>query len=165
MTADLIFTSGDDNGISDGEYNGVITGNTWGSPGAIYISSGAYLLLPHGNVVNRYIAAVSDLSNLGRGFAGGTVNFSRDIVPNTFYAKLGGAFGVSQTAPSTGGNLIGTEVNGMIGWQPHVFMNLEFHAAYLALGDFYDSPQLNGGRGDRPDNPWTAFLVFKWLMF
>ena len=50
-------------------------------------------------------------------------------------------------------------------------MSLELHGAYLMLGDFYDSKQsaygspVNGGIDGRPANPWTAFLVFKWLMF
>jgi len=44
VTADLIFTSGDEDGLDDDDYNGIITGNTWGSPGAIFISHGSYLL-------------------------------------------------------------------------------------------------------------------------
>ena len=35
---------------------GVLTGSNWGSPEALFISSGAYLLFPHGNVVNRLVA-------------------------------------------------------------------------------------------------------------
>ncbi|HQV33414.1 MAG TPA: hypothetical protein PKV71_16125, partial [Calditrichia bacterium] len=66
---------------------------------------------------------------------------------------------------SRGGNFMGTEGNLMLGFQPGVFMNLELHGAYLSLGDFYDSPVVNGGSETRPDNAWTAFVVFKWLMF
>ena len=45
------------------------------------------------------------------------------------------------------------------------------HGAYLFLGNFYDSKEsshgssINGNSDTRPVDPWTAFIVFKWLMF
>ncbi|MFC1852318.1 hypothetical protein ACFL27_19140 [candidate division CSSED10-310 bacterium] len=165
ITLDLIVTSGDDDGISDQEYSGVITGNTWGSPGAIFISHGAYLLFPHGNVVNRYIAAVTDISNMGLGLVGGTLNVQHDFIPHQLTAKIGTAAAVSMFEPDEGGTTIGTELNAMVGFQPKAFMNIELHAAYLALGDFYESPEVNGDVDEIPADPWTTFLVFKWLMF
>lgn len=164
VTADLIISTGDD-GIGDGTYSGVLTGNNWGSPGAIFISHGAYLLFPHGNVVNRFVSAVNDIANNGLGLAGGTLSISRGLIPNRWYAKLGAAAGFSQVQPGQGGHHIGTEVNAMTGLQLGPFMNLEAHGAWMQLGDFYDSPVMNGGMDERPVNPWTAFLVFKWLMF
>ncbi len=165
ISADLIFATGDDNNIKDGKYSGVITGNTWGSPGAIFVSSGAYLLYPHANVVNRYISAVPDLSNIGLGQFGGTVNFSHGFIPNKLIGKIGIATALSQYSPFGGGNFIGFEVNGKLSFVPAVFMNIELHAAYLSLGDFYDSKIVNSGMSKRPDNPWTIFTTFKWLMF
>lgn len=164
ITLDLIYSSGD-NGIADGQYTGVLTGNNWGSPGAIFISHGSYLLFPHGNVVNRFVAAVNDISNIGYGISAGTLSYSNDIIPNKWYAKAGTAIGFSGSAPNQGGQLMGTEANAMTGVQLGPFMNFEMHAAWMALGDFYDSPVVNGGQDTRPVNPWTAFLVFKWLMF
>ena len=165
ITADILFASGDDNGLTDGEYSGVLTGNNWGSPGAIFISSGAYLLYPHGNVVNRFISAVSDLSNIGLGQIGGTLNFSKSFIPNKLTAKIGAAFAQSIVNPQNGGSTIGTEINGMIGFKPAVFMDIQLHAAYLSLGDFYNSSQVNGGVSEKPENPYTIFTVFKWLLF
>ena len=46
-----------------------------------------------------------------------------------------------------------------------VFMDLELHAAYLWLGDFYDHPEVNGNKMERPMNPWTVFATFKWISF
>lgn len=165
VTLDMFFASGDNNNISDGKYTGVITGNTWGSPGAINISSGAYILYPHGNVVNRFISAVSDLSNIGYGQLGGTLNFSKSFIPHKLSAKIGFAAAKSMFAPDSGGTYIGTELNAKISYQPATFMNIELHGAYMWLGPFYDSKVVNGKDAKRPVNPFTIFAVFKWLMF
>jgi hypothetical protein len=174
FTIDLLYTTGDKDSLADDKYNGVVTGNTWGSPANIFISSGAYLLFPHGNVVNRYIAAITDLSNLGLGIAGGTANFHKDILPHKLSAKVGFAAAFANYAPPFGGKEVGKEANFRIVFQPKVFMNLELHGAYLWLGDFYTSNVVNGkrekvtdppARTDKPVNPWTVFLALKWLMF
>ena len=165
VTIDVILASGDEDNIDDAKYNGVITGNTWGAPGGLNISTGSYILYPHGNVVNRYIAAISDLSNTGLGQIGGTINLSRSFIPNKFYAKIGFAAAQSLFSPENGGTMVGTEANMKIAYLPAVFMNIELHAAYLWLGDFYDSPKMNGNNTVRPENPYTVFLLFKWLMF
>lgn len=164
ITADFYYTTGDENGLNDRKYSGVLTGNTWGAPGAVFISSGSYILFPHGNVVNRFVAAVGDLSNMGYGLLGGTINLSRDFIPNKLNAKLGLAMAQSQYAPAGGGKNLGVEYNGKIGYQLGTFMSLEVHGAYLDLGDFFDSPRVNGG-GTKPINPWTVFIAYKWLMF
>lgn len=171
ITLDAIYSSGDANGLSDGKYSGVITGNQWGAPGAIFVSTGSYLLMPHGNVVNRYTPAILDISNMGYGMTGVTLNASKGIIPNLLNAKIGGAVAMSNVKPSGGGYLVGSEVNGNVSYNFGPFMSLELHGAYLMLGDFYDSTQsaygsaVNGGLDTRPVNPWTAFLVFKWLIF
>lgn len=171
ITLDVTFTTGDENGLSDGRYSGVITGNTWGAPGAIFISTGSYILMPHGNVVNRYTPAIVDISNMGYGLTAGTLNFSRGIIPHRLNAKVGLAAAMSNVQPLGGGFFMGAEINGNIAFNFGPFMSLELHGAYLKLGDFYDSKQssygssVNGNSDTRPVNPWTTFLVFKWLMF
>lgn len=171
LTLDVMYSSGDADGLKDGTYSGVITGNQWGAPGAIFISSGAYLLMPHGNVVNRFTPAVMDISNMGYGLTAITLNASKSIIPNRLNAKIGGATAFANVQPRGGGSMIGTEINGNIAYNFGPFMSLELHGAYMMLGDFYDSNQdsygfaVNGGLSERPVNPWTSFLVFKWLMF
>lgn len=165
VTGDFIFTSGDNNGISDQKYNGVITSNTWGSPGGIFIGHGGYLLFPHGNVVNRFVAAVTDISNMGYGIAGGTFNFSRDLIPNKLHSKVGGATGFSVIAPNGGGNFMGWEGNAKLGYDFGAFLTVEAHGAYMGLGDFYDSTLTNGNVNVRPINPWLGFVCLKWLIF
>lgn len=166
LSLDLIYSTGDEDGIRDDKFNGVMTGNTWGSPAAVFISSGAYILFPHGNVVNRFNAAVTDLSNIGYGLFGGTINASRDLIPHKLKAKVGSAWARSNVAPDEGSFIIGSELNGMISYSFGPFMNLEAHGAYMWLGGFYDSPDvLAEDFTGKPKDPWTAFVVFKWLMF
>lgn len=171
ISVDYVYSSGDQNGIEDGKYTGVMSGNYWGLPASIFISSGAYLLFPHPYVVNRFTPVVSDLSNMGYGLNAFTFNAHYDIIPNKMTAKIGGAQGFSNIVPQKGTNNLGTEVNGCIKYQLGAFMSIEAHAAHMWLGGFYDSndenysSDINGTYDTRPPSPWTAFLVFKWLMF
>ncbi len=132
---------------------------------------GSYLLMPHGNVVNRFTPAVMDISNMGYGLTYANLSASKGIIPNKLNAKVGVSAGLSNVQPAGGGAFIGVEANGNIQYNFGPYMSLELHGAYLSLGDFYDSKQaaygspVNGGVDERPVNPWTAFLVFKWLMF
>jgi hypothetical protein len=165
ISLDGIYTTGDKHNIEDGKYNGVLTGNNWSAPGAVFFSHGLYLLLPHGNVVNRFNAAVIDIQNIGYGMGGGSLVGSYDIIPNKIKAKAGFGVAMASVAPTDGGNLIGTEVNLNLLYRPKVFMDIELHAAYLSLGDFFDAQAVNGGQEKRPKNPWTVFLTLKWIMF
>jgi hypothetical protein len=163
--ADLLYTSGDDNGLADSRYSGVLTGNMWGTPAALPISMGTYLLFPHGNVVNRYVAAITDISNIGYGLTGGTINVSHDLSPHQLTAKATLGAAMSNAAPSGGGTFMGTEGNVSLTWSFGPFMSLEWHTAYLWLGDFYDSRLVNANAEERPPNPWLSFMAFRWLMF
>jgi hypothetical protein len=176
VVGEVVYTTGDPNGIADGRYTGVITGNTYGAPAGVFTSSGAYLLMPHANVVNRFYSAVSDLSNQGYGLTAGTLNGSFDLVRNVFTVKLGLAAAGSNVAPPMGGHFIGFEANAMLAWRIRVFLTAELHGAYLHLGDFYDSPREKPGSltspaagataaTGRPADPFTAFVALKWLMF
>ena len=165
LALDGIFSTGDDNNISDGKYSGVLTGNNWTAPGAVFFSHGLYLLLPHGNVVNRFNAAVIDIQNIGYGLMAGSFSASYDLIPNKFKIKSAVGFGASPVTASGGGNVVGTEFNLNLLYKLKVFMDLELHAAYLSLGDFYDSPIVNGGINERPTNPWVLFASLKWIMF
>jgi len=165
ITADIIYSTANKNGIENGKYSGVITGNTWGSPVGLLIGQGSYLLFPHANVVNRYVAAVTDLSNMGYGLTGATLNAGYDIVPNKFHAKVGGAMAMSNEKPQGGGDFIGWEMNGKLVYDLGAFFSIEAHAAYMGLGDFYDSKKVNGNKDKKPVDPWTAFLAVRWLIF
>jgi hypothetical protein len=78
---------------------------------------------------------------------------------------------ISQAKPQGGGWSLGNEMNGSVSYTIGPFMSLELHGAYLWLGDFFDSvdgshgSSINGNSLTRPVNPFTAFIVYKWLMF
>ena len=165
VSLDLMFTTGDTANIRDGKYTGVLTGNNWTSPGAVWFSHGCYLLLPHGDVVNRFNAAVVDIQNMGLGLAAVVLKGSYDITPYKLRATSVIATAISPITPYGGGNIIGTEVNAGLVYSPRVFMDLELHAAYLKLGDFFDSEQVNGGLKNRPVDPWKIIFSIKWIMF
>lgn len=165
VVLDAIYTSGDNNNIDDGKYSGVLTGNNWTSPGAVFIGHGLYLLLPHGSVVNRFIAAAVDIQNIGYGMQAASFQVHKDLVPNKLKAKVGAGVGYASKTIDGMGSQMGTELNFNLRWTMRVFMDLELHAAYLWLGDFYDSPVVNGNLAERPLDPWTVFATFKWISF
>ena len=168
IVLDTIYTTGDANNVSDNKYSGVLTGNNWTAPGAVYFSHGLYLLMAHGNVVNRFYGATIDIQNLGYGMSTTSLQVSKDLVPHKLRAKLGGGVGYASKTIDGMGSQIGTELNFNLRWTMRVYMDLELHASYLWLGDFYDSDAVNGdlvGPGERPHDPWTVFATFKWISF
>lgn len=167
IVGELVYSSGDSNGLEDGTYSGVVTGNTWGGPGAVFTTFGTYLLLPHANVVNRYYAAVMDLSNAGFGVTAGALSARYDIIRNKLSAKVGTGAARSNVTPQGGNNFIGVEYNANLSWRILPLLDLEAHAAYMQLGDYYRSPEVVVGSDGsaRPQNPWTVFTTLKWLMF
>lgn len=168
----LLYTTGDDNDLEDDTYSGVLTGNTWTSPGAVYNSHGAYLLFPHTFVVNRYYGAVSDISNAGNGVQAAFLNVSQDVIRNKLTLKLGGAAALSNVTPEGGGDTIGYEGNLRATWQVGTLLSLDVHAAYLVVGDYYKSEETvsealftSENFKGRPENAWTTFTTLRWLMF
>jgi hypothetical protein len=165
ITLEGIYTTGDSDNIADGEYSGVLTGNNWTSPGSVFIGHGLYMLLPHGTVVNRWNAAVVDIQNLGYGLSAGILTAKRELIPNKLRLQAGAGAGWASDVPDGVGNFIGWEANLGLVWTPKVYFDVELHLAHLALGDFYDWDEVNGGGAERPLDPWTIFANVKWIMF
>jgi hypothetical protein len=162
--AEAIFTTGDGDGVSNGTINSVYTGNVWGSPVGIYSAHRSLLLFPDPQVVSRYYSMVHDISNMGLGVVGGTVNFMKDIVPHKFRAKVGGAVAFSNYTLDGGGNHIGTEINAELKYDLKVFLTIGLNAGYAFTGDFYDAPA-STFQGESPRDPWVVFTSLSWLMF
>ncbi len=164
ISFETLYTTGDKNGVSDGKLNSVITGNVYGSPVGIYSAHRALILFPDPQVVNRYYSAVHDISNMGLGVTAAFLNVSKDFIPNKFFGKLGFATAISNVKPDGGDSYIGSEVNIELKYNLKVFLTLGVSAGYLALGDFYNSPNVTYDRV-RPKDPWTFFTTLSWLMF
>lgn len=161
---EVMTSTGDGNGVEDGELNSVLTGNVWGSPVGIWGAHRSFLLFPDPQVVSRYYSMVHDISNMGLGFTGGTVNFMKDIIPFKFNAKVGAALAYSNFTLPNGGNHIGTEFNAEFKYNLKVYLTVGLSAAYVVTGDFYNAPTASEQRM-RPDNSWVSFLTLSWLMF
>ncbi len=159
-----LYTSGDDNGASDGTVNSVITGNVYGSPVGIYSAHRALLLFPDPQVVNRYYSVVHDISNMGLGVTGAFLNLSKDFIPNRLSGKLGVASAISNVTPAGGGSYMGTEVNVEFKYNLKVFLTLGVSAGYAILGNFFDAPSATYSN-TRPKDPWVIFTTLSWLMF
>jgi len=165
VVLDGIFSTGDTENIDDGIYTGVLTGNNWTAPGAVFFGTGLYLLLPHGDVVNRYYASTIDIQNMGYGLVAGVGRFSYDVIPYKFKVETNVGYAMAPVAPNGGGNNMGFEANIGFTYTPKVFFDIEMHAAHLSLGDFYDAAVTNGNISERPADPWTFILLLKWIMF
>jgi hypothetical protein len=162
--AEVLFTSPDPNGGAGSSYSGVVTGNTWGSPVGIYSSHKAYLLFADPQVVNRYYSAVHDISNMGYGTTAFFLNYYNNLVPNKWQLKLGGAGALANARPAGGGAFIGAELNAEVKYTYRTFFDIGLSAAYMVVGDFYNSPAVRTSSG-KPANPWVAFATVSWLMF
>jgi len=164
VSLEALYTTGDDDGVSDGTLNSVITGNVYGSPVGIYSAHRALLLFPDAQVVNRYYSVVHDISNMGLGVTAAFLNLYKDFIPNKFSGKFGIATALSNTKPSGGGSYMGTEFNLEFKYNLKVFLTLGVSAGYLALGDFFDAPSATYSN-TRPKDPWVLFTTLSWLMF
>jgi len=161
-----LYTTGDENGASDGKINSVITGNVWGAPTGIYSSHKALLLFPDAQVVNRYYSVVQDISNTGLGVTAGFLNVMKDLVPNKLSAKLGLATAISNVTPNGGTSYMGTELNAELKYNIKVFLTVGLSAGYLWLGDFFYSPDVKYDHStSKPKDPFVIFTSLSWLMF
>ena len=164
ISLEALYTSGDDNGVSDGTVTSVITGNVYGSPVGIYSSHRALILFPDAQVVNRYYSVVHDISNMGLGVTAAFLNLYKDFIPNKFSGKLGIASALSNVTPAGGDSYMGTEVNMEFKYNLKVFLTLGVSAGYCALGDFFNAPSATYSN-TRPKDPWVFFTTLSWLMF
>lgn len=159
-----MFTSGDDD-VKDAEYDGVITLNHYGLPGAVWFNHKTLLLFPFTSTVSNYTGAVTDISNQGYGLMAGILAAKKDLVPDVLNLKLGAAVARSVAKPPPGafnierGQTIGAEVNVELNWQIRYLMNIGVHTGYLALGDFFDATPT------ADSNPYAVFTTFTWYGF
>jgi hypothetical protein len=164
ISFETMFSTGDDD-VKDAEYDGVITLNHYGLPGAVWFNHKTLLLFPFTSTVSNYTGAVTDISNQGYGLLAGILAAKKDLVPDVLNLKLGAAAGRSMAQPAPGafglerGQTLGAEVNVELNWQVRYLMNIGVHAGYMALGDFFDATPTADA------NPYAVFTTFTWYGF
>jgi hypothetical protein len=145
VRAEALWSRGD--GPGKDYYTGVVTGNSYGAVGAVYMTHGCYLLFPDPGAINRQVSAVYDVSGAGEGVVAVTASAGYDLIPSRLTVGVG--FGHASTAAMAP---VGTEINARVVAKPWVLGNLGAHGAMLL------------GTG-LPQDPWTVLASLDWLVF
>lgn len=142
-------------GTGRDEYTGIITGNQYGVVGALYATSGCYLLFPDPRSINRLTPVVFDLSNQGQGVRGTTASIGYDPIPSVLNVTVGGGW-----AQDGNGLAMGTEGNAAVTWHPFLFSDLS-----LAYARVVGSEVRTATNRALADDPWTVILSMQNLFF
>ncbi|MFT6820893.1 MAG: hypothetical protein ACJATT_004722 [Myxococcota bacterium] len=141
--AEAMFTTADTPG---GDYTGTIGGNSYGLVGALNTTHGSLILFPDPFAINRYISVVHDPSFGGQGVLGLSSSVGFDPIPNRLTTQVG----VSHAR--SGGENVGTEINGRIVGSPLLFLNTGLYGGAVFGTDL-------------PATPWTVYAGLDWVMF
>ncbi len=162
LSLELLYATGDDT-PGDRTLSSVVTGNSYGLPGALHGTHRSLLLFPDLKVVNRQVAVVYDPANLGYGVMAAFANGSVDLVADVLNLKLGVATAQAAAVPAGDDRFIGVEGNLELLYRPMPFLWLGAHGAVVRLGKF-----LEGRVSEDPlpeSRPWTAYLSATWVHF
>jgi len=164
LTLGLIYATGDDR-PDDRVLSSVVTGNAFGTPGALFAHHRALLLFPDPRSINRHVGVVYDPGNLGYGLAALSAAGSVDLLPELLNAKLGCVTARSAATPQdTQERFIGAELNAELLYRPAPFLWLGFHTGVARLGRFLESSARVPTSPIPSDNrPWSASLSVTWV--
>ncbi len=141
---EALYTTADDPATTT--YEGIVTGNSYGTVGAVHGTHGCLLLFPDITAINRQVALVYDVSGGGAGLAAVTGGVAFDPVPNRLTVGVGAGHARDAAfAP------LGTEVNARVSGRPWVLTELSLRGAVL-LGT------------ELPQDPWIGLVSFEWLV-
>lgn len=142
---ELLYATGDDNDDTV-DYDGIITGNSYGAVGAVHGTHGCLLLFPDVSAINRQVALVYDVAGGGEGVAAVTASVAVDPIPNRL--TVGAGFGHARDSDF---DRFGTELNARVTARPWVLTDVSLRGAVL-LGT------------ELPQNPWIGLLTFDWVV-
>ncbi len=160
VTLEGLYASGDDR-PDDRVLSNVLTGSSWGAPGALHATHRSLLLFPDARSVNRHVALVYDPANLGYGVAAGFANAAMDVIPHRLNVKLGAALAGAAAKPEGGERMIGLEGNLELVWRPMPLLWLGAHGAVVRWGRFLEGRV--DERASPAARPWTTYLSLTWL--
>ncbi|MFN7143917.1 MAG: hypothetical protein ACK4YP_09090 [Myxococcota bacterium] len=141
---EALYVTGDDPGTPT--YEGIVTGNAYGTVGAVHATHGCLLLFPDITAINRQVALVYDASGGGAGVMGLTGGAAVDPIPNKLTVGVGGGYAMDAAM-----NPLGSEVNARVSGKPWVLTDVSLRGAVL-LGT------------ELPETPWIGLLSFEWLV-
>ncbi len=141
---EALYSTADDPGTAD--YEGIVTGNAYGTVGALHGTHGCLLLFPDITAINRQVALVYDASGAGAGVAALTGGVAYDAIPNKLTVGVGAGH-----ARDAAFNPLGTELNARISGKPWVLTDVSLRGAVL-LGTTL------------PEDPVIGLLSFEWLV-
>jgi hypothetical protein len=118
-----------------------------------------WLLVRNPKETTNEQSIIAESSNLNQGIIGGTVGY--DYAAGKVFANAN--VGIAATAKrnsARNGTIMGTEVNGEVGYKVFDNMKALVRAAYVVLGDYYNNSSTNpASLGTDPANPYEAQLV------
>lgn len=159
-----IYATGDNSPL-DRTLSSPITGNSFGTPGALFAHHRALLLFPDPRSVNRHVGVVYDPGNLGYGLQAFTLSGSGDLIAELINLKFGFAFATTAATPvDSASRIIGAEINTELSYRVAPFLWLGVHGATARLGRFLESAsRVPTSPIPESNQPWTLAMSLTWL--
>jgi len=163
VTLGVMYATGDNN-PEDRTLSSVVTGNAFGTPGALFAHHRALLLFPDPRSVNRHVGVIYDPGNLGYGLQAVMGSASADLLPETLNLKAGAAYAAAAALPlDAPARAIGVELNAELLYRPAPFLWLGAHGGAVRLGRFLESAARAPSALPTSRAPWTAALSLTWV--
>ena len=164
LSLGLIYATGDER-PDDRVMSSVVTGNAFGTPGALFAHHRSLLIFPDPRSINRHVGVVYDPGNLGYGLSALTLAAAKDLYAERLNLKLGFASARAAAAPlDTGERFIGAELNAELLYRPAPFLWLGLHAGAARLGRFLESVErVPSDPAPSSNRPWSAALSLTWV--
>ena len=154
-----------DNHPDDKTLSSVVTGNSFGTPGALFAHHRSLLLFPDPRSINRHVGVVYDPGNLGYGLQAITLSFSGDVLSETLNLKGGLAYAGAAAEPlDSKTRAIGREINMELTYRFAPFLWFGVHAAVVQLGRFLESTErVPVNALPESNQPWMTALSVTWI--
>jgi hypothetical protein len=107
-------------------------------------------------------AIIAESSNQNQGIIGGSVGY--DLAVGKVFANANVGIAATAKRPATRSTILGTEINGEVGYKLFDNMSALVRAAYVVLGDYYNHSSTSPAAiGTDPANPYEAQVVLSYL--
>lgn len=164
LTLGVLYATGDEN-PNDRILSSPVTGNSFGTPGALFAHHRSLLLFPDPRSVNRHVGVVYDPGNMGYGLQAVFASGATDLLAETLNLKLGLAYAASAAAPlDQKVRAIGAEVNAELIYRAAPFLWFGAHAGIARLGRFLESVErVPVSALPQSNQPWSLALSLTWV--